>query len=182
LYCDRRGFQNLIVERRFAANFHIGDDEPSVGVCAVDNPLARSAVEKVGFKQVIEGGLGSEGEEYQAFRLHSFPAPKEATAIWTSDLANTGIGGNIDMPAYKALGKDISDPCGITMLAGKAVGAAFVGVYLSTLMLAELLRDLHGGSRHQLIDGSLRTARVHTFPLERTSDRPIPHLLVAAGS
>jgi hypothetical protein len=181
-WCDRRGFQNLIVERRFAANFQIADDEPSVGICAVDNPLARSVIEKVGFKQIIEGGLGSEGEEYLAFRLHSFPAPKAAAAIWTSETANAGLGGNIDKPAYKALGKDLADECGITMLAGKAVGASFVGVYLATLMLAELLRDLHGGWRHQLVDGSLRTAHVKCFPLERTSDRPIPNLALAALS
>jgi hypothetical protein len=116
-------------------------------ICAVDNPLARSVVDQVGFKKVIEGGLGSEGEEYLAFRLHSFPAPKGAAAIWGSESTNVVSTDNAEMPAYKALEKDISDQCGITMLAGKAVGASFVGIYLSTLMIAELLRDLHSGAR-----------------------------------
>jgi hypothetical protein len=81
-----------------------------------------------------------------------------------------------EKPAYRALQESLKDQCGITMLAGNAVGASFVGVYLSTLMIAELLRDLHHGQRHQLLDGTLRTARVHTFPLDRTTDRPIPHV------
>lgn len=181
-WCDRRGFRSVIVERRFAANFRIADDEPSVGICAVDNPLARSVVEQVGFKKIIEGGLGSEKEEYLTFRLHSFPAPKGAAAIWSSGPTSIVSADNAEMPAYKALQKNISDQCGITMLAGKAVGASFVGVYLSTLMIAELLRDLHSGPRYQLIDGSLRTARIHPFRLERTTDRPIPHVLLNEDS
>ena len=37
------------------------------------------------------------------------------------------------------------DRCGVTLLAGKAVGAPFVGTLAATLVLAEVLRLLHGG-------------------------------------
>ncbi|EQD31005.1 UBA/ThiF-type NAD/FAD binding fold containing protein, partial [mine drainage metagenome] len=41
---------------------------------------------------------------------------------------------------------------GMTLLAGKAVGAPFVGSIAAALALSEVLRLLHGGPVHQLID------------------------------
>jgi hypothetical protein len=43
-----------------------------------------------------------------------------------------------------------------TLLAGKAVGAPFVGAAAATLVIAELLRLLHGGPVHELIDLDLK--------------------------
>ena len=40
----------------------------------------------------------------------------------------------------------------MTLLAGKAVGAPFVGSIAATLALSEVLRVLHGGTVYQLID------------------------------
>jgi hypothetical protein len=40
----------------------------------------------------------------------------------------------------------------VTLLAGKAVGAPFVGAVAATLVLAEVLRLLHGGTLHRLVD------------------------------
>jgi hypothetical protein len=40
----------------------------------------------------------------------------------------------------------------MTLLAGKAVGAPFVGAVAATLALSEFLRLLHGGPVHRLID------------------------------
>lgn len=43
-WCGERGFQTSIIERKFAANFSIGDngnDEPQLALCGVDNALAR---------------------------------------------------------------------------------------------------------------------------------------------
>jgi hypothetical protein len=49
------------------------------------------------------------------------------------------------------------DRCGITLLANKAVGAPFVGATAACLVVAEVLRLLHGGSTHSLIDLDLRS-------------------------
>jgi len=49
------------------------------------------------------------------------------------------------------------DRCGVTLLAGKAVGAAFVGATAATLAIAEVLRLLHGGPVHELIDLDLKS-------------------------
>ena len=58
-----------------------------------------------------------------------------------------------DRPAYAKLMEDgVLDRCGMTLLAGKAVGAPFVGSIAATLALSEVLRLLHGGAVYQLID------------------------------
>jgi hypothetical protein len=43
----------------------------------------------------------------------------------------------------------------MTLLAGKAIGAPFVGSIAATLVIAEVLRLLHGGHSLQLIDMDL---------------------------
>ena len=43
----------------------------------------------------------------------------------------------------------------MTLLAGKAVGAPFVGSIAAMLALSEVLRLLHGGAVYQLIDVGL---------------------------
>jgi hypothetical protein len=56
----------------------------------------------------------------------------------------------------------------VTLLAGKAVGAPFVGMAAAAMAVAEILRFLHGGQLHQLIDADLvavehRTVVPHPF-------------------
>lgn len=55
----------------------------------------------------------------------------------------------------KMLDEGSLDRCGVTLLAGKAVGAPFVGAVAATLVLAEVLRLLHGGRLHRLLDMNL---------------------------
>jgi hypothetical protein len=62
----------------------------------------------------------------------------------------------VDRSAYQQLLNDhILDRCGVTLLAGKAVGAPFVGSVAATLVLAEVLRLLHGGPLHEVIEMDL---------------------------
>jgi hypothetical protein len=56
-------------------------------------------------------------------------------------------------PAPKTTGPGRHDA--VTLLSGKAVGAPFVGAVAATLVLAEVLRLLHGGTLHRLIDMNL---------------------------
>jgi hypothetical protein len=60
------------------------------------------------------------------------------------------------------------DRCGLTTLAGKAVGAPFVGTVAATLVISELLRLLHGGTIDSLIDLDLRSVEHrHVVPQGR---------------
>src|SRR5713101_2943024 len=58
----------------------------------------------------------------------------------------------VQQPGYLKMFKDGDlDRCGITLLAGKAVGAPFVGGVATCLVLSEVLRLLHGGIVHQVV-------------------------------
>lgn len=156
-WCEQRGFRTVVTERRFASNFRVAADEPGVAVCGVDNPNARAALEDVGFERVVEAGLGAGPSEYLAFQVHSFPGLKSAESRWGHGLATEAATSLLDQPAYRSLRKQGLDECGLVQLAGRTVGAAFVGAVTSTLVVAELLRIAHGHHRYDLVDGSLRS-------------------------
>jgi hypothetical protein len=157
-WAEARGFRTAITERRFAADFHLAAEEPTIALCGVDNPQARAALEQVGFGRVIEAGLGKGTNEYLAFQVHTFPGPQAAAEVWSAGriAAAPEVPRARRLPAYAALGEAGIDDCGLTTLAGRSVGAAFVGTAVSALVIAEVLRELAGGERIGLIDGTLR--------------------------
>lgn len=156
-WCEARGFRTSLVERPFAADFRVNDREPRLALCGVDNALARAALEEVGFQRVVEAGLGRGVEEYLAFQIHTFPASRTARECWRAS-GPAGVDESLlKRPAYAALAREGLDRCGLINLAGRAVGASFVGTAVSTLVIAEVLRTLVGGRRYELIDGNLRS-------------------------
>jgi hypothetical protein len=162
-WCAQRGFRARIVERRFANNFEIASEEPRVALCGVDNPAARSDLEDVGFAQIIEAGLGRGTEEYLAFQVHCFPAERTARARWASKHVTDSVEDVTQKPAYESLAARGVDKCGLTMLANRSVGAAFVGAFTSTLVISELLRMALGAHRYAVMDGSLRSPQSFGF-------------------
>lgn len=155
-WCEARGFRTMIVERRFDADFRVSPEEPSVGVCGVDNALARAALEDVGFGRVIEAGLGAGTQEYLAFQVHTFPASRTARSWWGRGTGAASARALVDRPAYRALADAGVDECGLTTLAGRTVGAPFVGAATAAVLVAELLRMALGEHRYEVVDGSLR--------------------------
>jgi len=156
-WCEKRGFSSRIYERRFSANFKVAADEPGLAVCGVDNAKARAEIEEVGFDRIVEAGLGKGTEEYLALQMHSFPGLKKAKSIWQAASEGKSWEKVIEQPAYKDLGQKKLDQCGLTMLAGRSVGASFVGIVTSCLIIGEILRMINGGPQYAVIDGSLRS-------------------------
>ena len=149
-WADGRGFETSIYERLFDADFQRQQSEPGVALCGLDKASYRRALDRVGFDMVIEAGLGSGHRDFRTMRLHTLPGPRPAAQIWNRAARTEAIE---DRPAYKRLLREGAlDQCGMTMLAGKAVGAPFVGAVAATLVLSEILRHLHGGWVHQMID------------------------------
>ena len=156
-WCEARGFRTSIVERRFAGNFRVAEDEPRVALCGVDNAPARADLEDVGFDRVIEAGLGAGTQEYLAFQTHTFPAGRSAKHRWGTQGHRPDANTVADNPAYRALAQTGLDDCGITTLAGRTVGASFVGAVTAAVVIAELIRLGLGGPRYEVVDGSLRS-------------------------
>jgi hypothetical protein len=98
--------------------------------------------------------LGRGHRDFRAIRLHTLPASRPASQIWRGAQADDQVE---DQPAYKGMiASGALDRCGVTLLAGKAVGAPFVGAAAATLAVSEVLRLLHGGAVHELIDVDLK--------------------------
>lgn len=154
-WAENRGFQTRIVERRFDASCLRQDDEPMIGLCGIDNALGRQALDRVGFSFVVEAGLGRGHRDFRTMRLHTLPGNRSAAEIWSAG----GEGEDVsDRAAYqKMLESGELDRCGVTTLAGKAVGGPFVGAVAACFVVAEVLRLLHGGPLHHLIDLDLQS-------------------------
>jgi hypothetical protein len=154
-WCENRGFKTRIVERRFDASCIRQDDEPMIALCGIDNALGRQALDRVGFSFVVEAGLGRGHRDFRTMRVHTLPGNRSAVEIWASSGETEDVSGRA---AYKTmLEAGELDQCGVTLLAGKAVGAPFVGAVAACLVISEVLRLLHGGPLHHLIDLDLQS-------------------------
>lgn len=150
LWAERIGFETTITERLFNASTRRLADEPAVALCGVDNAEARRVLDSAGFDLVVEAGLGRGHRDFRSILIHTLPGEVSSAKLWADDTSTASL---TTAPAYEKLLADRTlDQCGVTLLAGKAVGAPFVGAVAATLVLAEVLRLLHGGRVHKLID------------------------------
>ena len=78
---------------------------------------------------------------------------------------------NTEAAAYGDLKSRGLDQCGVTLLAGKAVGAPFVGMTAASLCLAEVLRLLHEGDVFAVHDIDLKSA-MDRVSLPRSASLP----------
>jgi hypothetical protein len=85
--------------------------------------------------------------------MHTLPGPRPASQLWSG--ASVNVARPTGAAYQKLLDDGVLDQCGVTLLAGKAVGAPFVGTVAATLVLAEVLRLLHSGTVHHVIDMDL---------------------------
>lgn len=160
---EARGVQTLIVERRFDPDFNRTPDEPAVALAGFDSPDPRKLLEGAGFVRVVDAGLGGGPQQYVEMLIHMFPSGLSAAAAFV-DSGVTDADALLDRPAYateiarlEADGlSNVAARCGVIEVAGRTVGAAFVGAIASTLVVAEELRALAEGPRFEVISLSLR--------------------------
>tara|TARA_R110000868_G_C10962588_1_gene768671 strand:- start:496 stop:1860 length:1365 start_codon:yes stop_codon:yes gene_type:complete len=157
-WAEARGFRTRIVERRFAGDITLAEDDPRILFCGVDNAEGRAALEAPHFDLVVDAGLGAGPQEYLAMRLHTFPGPVTARARWgeaistrTADAKAVG-----KAAAYQDLVASGLDDCGLLEIASRTVGVPFVGVIAATLALMEIVRRLNQGPDLGVLDITLR--------------------------
>lgn len=156
-WCEQRGFTTSIIERRLDNHYRIADEDPRMAFCGVDNSFTRSILEDIGFRYIVEAGLGKGTDEYLSFQVHTFPGPRKARDIWKENVSVSISDAVAFQPAYSRLATGGLDKCGIVRLAGRSVGASFVGVAVSTMVVSEMLRMIHGGKSYLLIDGTMKS-------------------------
>ena len=149
-WIERRGFRSRLTERLFDRNCKRSEDEPAIALCGLDNALGRQSFDDAGFSLVVEAGLGRGHRDFKTMRLHTLPSSRRSADIWK---VQDAVDPDTSPPAYgDMLNAGALDRCGVTLLAGKAVGAPFVGMVAACLALSEVLRLLNGGDLHELID------------------------------
>ncbi len=159
-WAEARGFTTILNERRFDDSFTRAESEPAIALCGLDNALGRRALDQVGFKMVVEAGLGSGHRDFRTMRLHTLPGKRPAAELWKSSPAGEPVA---KQPAYEhLLANGGLDQCGVTLLAGKAVGAPFVGATAACLAVSEILRLLNDGPSAATIDLDLASIEHRT--------------------
>ena len=154
-WAERRGFRTAICERTFDATFRRRSAEPAIALCGIDNAMGRRALDDAGFSLVVEAGLGRGHRDFRTMRLHTLPGSRLSAEMWKTAPAGEDL---TSQPAYQRLLADsVLDRCGVTLLAGKAVGAPFVGAVAATLVVSQVLRQLHGAPLDQLVDLDLQS-------------------------
>ena len=83
------------------------------------------------------------------------------------------------LPAYQAMKEAGADACGLTQLASRTVGVPFVGLTAGVMVIAELLRRLHGGTAFELLAGSVAGAGRHGGVAVPAPPYAFGHLAVA---
>jgi hypothetical protein len=171
-WAERRGFTTAITERLFGEHTRRLPGEPGVALCGMDNAAGRRALDLAGFHFVVEAGLGRGHQDFRTLLLHILPGKQSAAEIWREDGGHGHT--SEEVAAYRKLLADGTlDQCGITLLAGKAVGAvrrrphSHPGPY-------EVLRLLHGGTIHRLINmtsTSITTRRCRRHAILRAEPR-----------
>ncbi len=151
-WAERRGFATTITERLFDEHTRRQQHEPAIALCGLDNAAGRRQLDLAGFEFVAEAGLGRGHGDFRSMLIHTLPGDAPAAKLWES----VDAAANIDAAAYRKLLDDGSlDRCGVTLLAGKAVGAPFVGATAATIVIAEVLRLLHGAPVNRLVELNL---------------------------
>jgi hypothetical protein len=174
-WAKQRGFATRLIERRFDRNLRVAPDEPALALCGVDNPQARAVLEEAGFATIFEAGLGDGAADFRLIRTHSFPASVGAEKIWADNSAENGNDEAVDPnalpPAYTDLHKRGSlDQCGLTRLAGVAVGAPFVGMAAAAVLIAQVIRMATDGARPSVANLDLSSPQHRSVVMRDTAD------------
>lgn len=155
-WAEARGFRTRLVERRFAGDIALAEDDPRILFSG--NAEARATLEYPHFDLVVDAGLGAGPREYLAMRLHTFPGPVTARTRWgeASSSRTADAKAVATTTAYQGLAAHGLDDCGLLEIASRTVGVPFVGVIAATLALTEIVRRLNQGPGLGVLDLNLR--------------------------
>lgn len=181
-----RGFRTTIVERAFDEHFFpdLARQEPAIALAGFDKREPRLHLGGGRFERVIDAGLGAGPTDYLDMVIHTFPAdeapaeafierssnPKMLPAAYENEIARRTHAG----------AEESAIRCGMLDIAEVSIAAAFVGAFASTLVIADLLRLLHGGAEMAILALDLRDPRGLRAVPNRTESGAVPAFTVVA--
>jgi len=140
-WLEKCGFVCFRIERRLGPKFRREDEDPAICLAGLDNIAARRWLANAGFDLLVDGGIGAKARSFSRIRVLTLPGPSTAAELWpdveqTDQVPTTS--------AYRSLYDAGIDTCGVTQIANRAVAAPFVGTVASSVVIAQLLKPLHG--------------------------------------
>jgi hypothetical protein len=154
---EERGLGTAITERRLEPGDGPHGKEPALALIGVDNPHTRRALSSTkGFALIVDAGLGGGAAEYLDMSIHTFPGSRLSTEIPGWQAAGPTKPEAVAQPAYTDRTARTGDECGTVEIAGRAVGASFVGATAGALVVAEAVRAVRGEHGHEVVTASLR--------------------------
>ena len=172
---ENAGLTTRIIERRAGSDFRAAPGERHVALLGVDNLPTRRLTSGTGWTLAIDAGLGDQPGNFDSILIHRFPGGRRSDEIpaWQPREPHA-----VAIPQTAAFAdlQEHHDPCGVAELAGKAVGAAFVGITAACLAITEALREFHGGTGRDTLLLSLTTMAARTSPGDQTVRVPSARL------
>jgi hypothetical protein len=153
---ERLGWDVRMLEHRYLGGLLLGPGDPTVLLAGLDNPQTRALLDETGIPLLIDAGLGAGPDGYLGMSIRTLPGSRSTGEIFGAASSAPASSDAALSPAYEALESASGDRCGVEQLAGRTIATAFVGVVAACWAIGGLLRELHGGSRYELIDYSLR--------------------------
>jgi hypothetical protein len=153
------GRPTRMLEYRLPSSYRWTPGHPDVALVGVDNVELRRSLSAIGWPLCVDVGLGSTRSSFSAISLHAFPGSQSSSEIASWHVGRRAVNEANLAPAFVALGIKSGDQCGVIMLAGQAVAAAFVGTVAACLAVTEPLRRLHGASGVEALGVSLDLLR-----------------------
>ncbi|MFA6116105.1 MAG: hypothetical protein WC729_19070 [Sphingomonas sp.] len=155
-HMEALGFTAYAIERRFTNRQGPSAGEPRIALVGVDNEEARLAAATAGFDLVLDSGLGGTPAQIFDLEFHAFPGATPAEKIWIGDKRQNSE--KLVPERYRRLVElGVIDACGMTTVAGQAVGVPATALAAAALQVAQLCRALATNSYCDAID--LRLAR-----------------------
>ena len=172
---DSVGYDTRIVERRLDGSMTMTPADVHVALLGVDNLAARRLISTVGWRLAIDAGLGAGPTDFSSILVRRFPGATASQDV--AGWADPGPESTVvvpNSPAFDDL-RSRTDTCGLVELAGKAVGASFVGAIAATLVVSEAIRELHAGQGADITMLSLDTLELTRAPSAAVADViPLP--------
>jgi hypothetical protein len=180
---ESRGFDTRLVERAYDEHFHPAAhanparNETAAALAGFDDITPRRLLGESGFDHIVDAGLGAGPVEYLDMVIHTFPAPEDPGSAFTQQPAPARplpepYEAEIARQAKAGLDQSAAR-CGMLDMAGVTVGAAFVGTFASSLVIADILRLLHGGNNYSVISVDMRNpSGIHAVPNSAPGECP----------
>lgn len=115
----------------------------------MDNAQGRRALDDAGFDFVVEAGLGRGHQDFRTLLLHTLPGKQRAAEIWRDGGQNKSPQ---EAAAYRRLLAEGTRPVRRHAAGRQGGWRLSSGLSPPALVLAEVLRRLHGGRMHLLVE------------------------------